>query len=106
MKIAIVAIAIFLLNIPFGYWRVNVARLSNQWFLAIHLPIPIVIALRVLSGLGWELITSPVFVGAFLCGQICGGFIHNVLRRLSSVNISSCIFCDLWKILWRQLSPN
>ncbi|HEX8293898.1 MAG TPA: hypothetical protein VF570_19185 [Pyrinomonadaceae bacterium] len=73
MKLLIVAVAVFLLNLPFGYWRSHVPTRSRPWFLAIHLPVPFVIALRVLSGLGWQLASFPVLVGAFFLGQYVGG---------------------------------
>jgi hypothetical protein len=73
MKLLSVALAVFLINLPFGYWRAHAARFSRQWMLAIHLPVPVVIALRVFSGLGWQLISFPVLIGAFFLGQWCGG---------------------------------
>lgn len=72
MKLWAIAFAVFLLNLPFGYWRAQAPTRSRQWFLAIHLPVPAVIALRVLSGLGWQLATFPVLVGAFFLGQFIG----------------------------------
>ena len=68
-----VALLVFLLNLPFGYWRASSKKFSRQWFLAVHLPVPLVIALRLYSGLGWKLISFPVLVGAFFLGQFVGG---------------------------------
>ena len=73
MSLWAVAVLVFLLNIPFGYWRARVRKFSRQWILAIHLPVPVVVALRILSGLGWQLISFPVLIGAFFLGQFCGG---------------------------------
>jgi hypothetical protein len=69
----IVAAIVFLLNLPFGYWRAHVRKFSTQWILAIHLPVPLVIACRIFSGLGWQLISFPVMIGAFCAGQFLGG---------------------------------
>lgn len=69
----IVAAIVFVLNLPFGYWRSRARRFSAQWILAIHLPVPLVIACRILSGLGWHFITFPVIFGAFFLGQFVGG---------------------------------
>ncbi len=77
----IVAGTVLTLNLPFGYWRSNVKRFSKQWFLAVHIPVPFVIASRVLSGLGWRLITFPVMVGAFFMGQLLGGVIQYFYSR-------------------------
>ena len=80
MRLLLVALAVFVINLPFGYWRAGVPKLSRQWFLAVHLPVPAVIALRIFSGLGWQLISFPVLVGAFFLGQLVGG----KLRRTKS----------------------
>jgi len=68
-----VAFLVFLLNLPFGYWRAGTPRLSRPWFLAVHLPVPFVIGLRLVSGLGFHLVTFPVMVGAYFAGQFVGG---------------------------------
>jgi hypothetical protein len=72
MKLLVIAFIVFILNIPFGYWRAGARKFSLQWILAIHLPVPIVIAIRIFSGLGWHLITFPVIIGAFFSGQFVG----------------------------------
>lgn len=79
MSLWVVAVLVFLINLPFGFWRAGVEKLSRQWFLAVHLPVPLVIALRVFSGLGWRPVSFPVLIGAFFLGQYVGGR----LRRLS-----------------------
>lgn len=87
MNIWIVAIIVFVFNAPFGYWRAGVRKFSRQWVLAIHLPVPFVIALRVFSGLGWRPITFPIIIGAFFTGQFVGGWIHRRRRiRAGSSN--------------------
>ena len=73
MGLWLVAAIVFLLNIPFGIWRVRVRRFSWPWLLAIHLPVPMIIALRIYSGLGFHLITFPVMIAAFFLGQFTGG---------------------------------
>ncbi|GBD90236.1 hypothetical protein BMS3Abin04_00953 [bacterium BMS3Abin04] len=77
MKVAIVALLVFLVNIPFGIWRAKQVSKSPKWFLAIHLPIPIVIFLRIYSGMGFQLYTYPILVTAFFLGQFLGGKIKN-----------------------------
>jgi hypothetical protein len=81
MRLLIVAAAVFLINLPFGYWRAQTPTRSRRWFLAIHLPVPFVIALRFLSGLGWQLATFPVLVGAFFLGQFIGGRLTRLFTR-------------------------
>ena len=85
MKLLLIATLVFLINLPFGYWRSRVPTRSRQWFLAIHLPVPLVIALRVLSGLGWQLSSFPVLVGAFFLGQYVGGRLSRLSVRRPSL---------------------
>ena len=80
-KIWLVGLAIFGLNIPFGYWRASVRKLSTQWFCAVHIPVPIAIGLRLLAGLAWRWATFPLFVGAFFGGQFIGGQLHKFQKR-------------------------
>jgi len=68
-----VALLVFLINLPFGYWRASSKKFSRQWFLAVHLPVPLVVALRIYSGLGWKPVSFPVLVGAYFLGQFVGG---------------------------------
>jgi len=67
------ALLVLMLNLPFGFWRSRTQRFSRAWFLAVHLPVPFVIMIRFFAGLGWQLITFPVLVGAFFAGQFFGG---------------------------------
>ncbi len=79
MNLLWAALAVFVLNVPFGYWREHVPKLSAQWFLAIHIPVPFVIAMRFLFRLGFQLYTYPAMVGAFFFGQWFGGWLYKRL---------------------------
>jgi hypothetical protein len=68
-----IAALVALVNIPFGYWRAGVRKFSPAWFVAVHAPVPIAIALRFASGLGFRWATLPLFVLAFFGGQWLGG---------------------------------
>jgi hypothetical protein len=80
MSLWTVAIIVFVLNMPFGYWRARSRRFSRQWFLAVHLPVPAIIGFRIFAGLGWHFITFPVLIGAFFLGQTAGA----IMRWLAS----------------------
>jgi len=69
----VTAVMIFVLNIPFGFWRAQTKKLSRQWFLAVHIPVVLSIGLRLLVGVGFVLRLLPLFVGAFFLGQALGG---------------------------------
>jgi hypothetical protein len=75
-----VALLVFVINLPFGYWRASVRRFSLRWFLALCLPVPLVIALRIYSGHDFKLITFPVLVGAFFLGQFVGGKLRHIIQ--------------------------
>jgi hypothetical protein len=80
MGLRTVALLVFLLNLPFGYWRASVRKLSPQWFLAVLLPVPVVIALGSYSGLGSKLISLPVIIGTYFLGQFVGGRLRNIIQ--------------------------
>jgi hypothetical protein len=67
------ALAVLLLNVPFGYWRAGLRRLSPLWFVAIHAPIPLALALRFAADIPFQLSTLPIFVATFVAGQWIGG---------------------------------
>ncbi len=74
MNLLFVTIFVFVLNLPFGYWRANVQRYGLQWVLAIHLPVPFVIAARIFSNIGFEFYTYPILISAF--------FLRTVFRQV------------------------
>ncbi|MDX2430128.1 MAG: hypothetical protein QNK35_04295 [Bacteroides sp.] len=92
--LALIALLVFVLNIPFGYWRANVKQFSVQWFLAIHLPVPFIIALRLLSGIGFAWYTYVFLVGAFFLGQRFGSVVTKWVHKRCN-QASSCLVMDL-----------
>ncbi|ADC66143.1 conserved hypothetical protein [Ferroglobus placidus DSM 10642] len=69
----------FLLNVPFGYWRAGTKRMSKEWFLAVHAPIPFVATLRFLSSS--SIYHIPVFFFAYFSGQLAGGKVREFFSR-------------------------
>ena len=63
----------FLINLPFGYWRARVRKLSPPWFVAVHVPVVLAIALRLVARIPFRLTTLPLFVVVFFAGQLVGG---------------------------------
>ena len=80
MSLWTVALLVFLINLPFGYWRASTKKFSRQWILAVHLPVPLVVALRIWSGLGWKPLSFPVLIGAFFLGQFVGGRVRLIIQ--------------------------
>jgi len=98
MILLLAAFIDLLFNISFGYWRANTKKFSVQWFLSIHMPIPFIIILRIYSGIGFEFITYPIMVSAFLIGQHLGYKLFNWRKERELTPLSSCLLMDILKI--------
>ena len=76
-KILIVLLFALVVNLPFGYWRAGLRKLSFLWFLAIHLPILLVIPFRIAMGISYHavplLLVIPLVIAAAVIGQLLGG---------------------------------
>jgi hypothetical protein len=95
-RLIIISTIVFLLNIPFGYWRANVKKFSAQWFLAIHIPVPFIVALRILSGIGFGWYTYLFLVGGFFLGQQFGSLVLKWIHQRCHQD-SSCLVMDLYR---------
>lgn len=96
MQLLTVSILVYLLNIPFGYWRENVRKFSLQWILAIHIPVPIIVILRIYGEIGFQFITYPVMIGAFFMGQLTGSYIMKQ-RSKNEIYVTSCLIMDFFR---------
>ena len=96
LKLCLVCMAVFIINIPFGYWRANVRRFSMQWYLAIHLPVILVIAMRLTTHLGFAWSSYVILVTAFFLGQVFGSKIYKLFREVWE-NVTSCLVMDLFR---------
>jgi hypothetical protein len=90
----IISLLVLLINVPFGYWRRNVAKFSLQWFLAIHIPVPVIIALRLTTHIGFAWYTYMFMVGGFFLGQQLGSILLTPVHRHCHQE-SSCLVMDL-----------
>jgi hypothetical protein len=73
MDLIAALLLVCLANLPFGYWREGLRKLSPLWFVAVHAPIPLVFGIRALLGLEWRLATLPLFLASYFAGQWLGG---------------------------------
>ncbi|NJD76489.1 MAG: hypothetical protein FIB08_05255 [Candidatus Methanoperedens sp.] len=80
MTINELMLIVFLINLPFGYIRSNSTKFSRKWIMAIHIPVPFVFLLRMISGLNWTVI--PLLILSDIAGQFAGG----KLKRPGSMN--------------------
>lgn len=74
------ALLVLLFSLACGYWRASVRRRSTRWFLALLLPAPVAVALRIYSGHGSELKSLLVIFGAYLLGEFVGGRLRNIIQ--------------------------
>jgi hypothetical protein len=61
---------VLLVTLPFGFYRAYTRRFSARWFLAIHLPVPLVFLARYEAHLPYTFI--PFTCLAFFAGQMLG----------------------------------
>ncbi len=94
MKLLFISIIVLFLNIPFGYWRANVLKFSFQWILAVHIPVPVIVALRITTHLGFAWFTYVFMVTAFFLGQKIGAIIYEKYTPIWKIK-SSCLFMDI-----------
>lgn len=69
--LAFILLAI-IINIPFGSCRLLTKKFSLAWWLAIHLPIPLIILLRKVA-FNLPLWVIPISIVSAVIGQIYGG---------------------------------
>ena len=77
-RVTYTCVATVLVNLPFGYIRGGFRNLSFWWFVAIHVPVPMVILIRKFYNLDltWEL--APFLLGSFFPGQFRGRKIYKI----------------------------
>lgn len=85
MTIALLAFIVFIINVPFGFWRKSQKRFSLNWFLSIHIPVIISIGLRFLCDIKFELLYLLLFVLMFITGQFLGRILYNYRIKSKTV---------------------
>ncbi len=98
MNIFLLTVFVFIINIPFGYWRANVRKFSLQFLLAIHIPVILIVTFRILSSSGFDLTTFLFTVPAFFIGQFAGSKIYSFRKINGSTPLTSCLVMDVIKI--------
>lgn len=71
---ALIAFIVFLVNVPFGFWRKSVKKFSFNWFASIHVPVLISIGLRYISHIEFHPLVLLLFVSVFFIGQFSGKY--------------------------------
>jgi hypothetical protein len=98
MNIILLTFFTFIISIPFGYWRANVRRFSLQFFLAIHIPVALIILFRLLTETGFEIESLFFTIPAFFFGQFTGSRIYLFRKQKDAVPLTSCLVLDLIKV--------
>ncbi|SHF79237.1 hypothetical protein SAMN05444274_10957 [Mariniphaga anaerophila] len=89
-RIFYTCVATIIINLPFGYLRGGLQKLSLCWFIAIHAPVPLVILIRQFHSLELTWSLAPFLLGSFFMGQFLGRKIWSVWPYRKSQY--SCIF--------------
>jgi hypothetical protein len=72
MRLLEVLVIVFVVTLPFSFWRAYTRRFSVPWFLAIHLPVPLVFLARLGAHLPYTFI--PFTCATFFAAQFLGSF--------------------------------
>ena len=70
LRVITVLAVVVLVTLPFGFYRAYTRKFSLRWFLAIHLPVPLIFLARFESHLSYAFI--PFTSMAFAAGQMLG----------------------------------
>ncbi len=76
----LLAVVVFVLAFPFGFWRARSKFRSRDWMLAIHIPVAMIIGLRLVNkfyyniGFSWR--SLLLNVTAFMLAQYLAGLIY------------------------------
>lgn len=70
-SILLITLITFVVHIPFGYLRSRSKKYSLKWFMYIHIPIPFIILIRIITNTNYKFI--PLFILAAVIGQFLGG---------------------------------
>jgi hypothetical protein len=81
VSLALLIAGIFIINLPFGYWREGVRKFSPAWFVAVHAAVPVVVIMRLLLGIHWSLTILPLMVAAYFGGQAGGALLRRRTTR-------------------------
>jgi hypothetical protein len=80
LQLAALMIIASAVNVPLGYGRESCRKFSFGWFFYVHISIPIIIYVRVKTGLGWQFI--PFTLASTVAGQIIGGRLRKKRHKL------------------------
>jgi len=97
MKLLVLAFSIVIFNIPFGYWRANAKRFTLSWILAIHIPVPVIVAERLISGIGFAWTSYPVIAIAFFTGHYLGSKLYFFMKNKKHFQVTSCFIMDCYR---------
>jgi hypothetical protein len=70
-SLLLITLIAFVVHIPFGYLRSRSKKYSLKWFMYIHIPIPFIILIRIITNTDYKFI--PLFILASIIGQFLGG---------------------------------
>lgn len=93
-EIILLGLTVFLINIPFGYWRANTKSRSIEWLATIHIPVIMIIFIRFQFDIDFTIISVLTNIFSFILGQFIGMKLFVLMRR-TGINGTSCLIIDL-----------
>lgn len=76
MVLFLVCLAIFAINIPFGFWRSMQKKFSVLWIVSVHGAVPFVAFLRHTFEISYTWSTLLFMIPAYFLGQRLGAYFH------------------------------
>ncbi len=75
---------VFVMNLPFGYWRAFEKHRHNfkGIMFAIHIPVVFIIIGRISLGFSFSLVNIAMSVTAFFFGQLIGGIVYKQIIKM------------------------
>jgi hypothetical protein len=80
VKLLFYVCLVFMMNIPFGYWRGNTQKFTLDWILAVHTTVPFIVLMR--WEFGYGLVILPISVIAFFSGQLLGAKLRHPIGKV------------------------
>lgn len=79
----LIAAIVFVINIPFGFWRGSLRKFSFLWFVSIHAPVLVSIFLRKNAHISLNILNIVLFVSVFFFGQLSGKYSYALYKKKS-----------------------
>lgn len=81
MNIYTFALIVFAIAFPFGFWRVRTTFRSAQWMLAIHIPVLLIVLIKIKIGIPFSFKSFILNILSFTLAQVLAGIFYKYFIR-------------------------